>query len=528
MGRRKKGERKSGPPSDEDDDLPAHLQILDVRSKMRGRNPEQSEERNSGECNSEDRKSGGRRSEDRKSGERRSEDRRSGERRSGERRSGERKSGPSDTEDGAAVVTSDMEDGRAVGTARSNRTERKSGPSEDEEEDVVVAPSKGKLGRKQQPSPRPGQLGFAGVEDDGRAQSHFRGISSGAKAALRKKLELEHQRRAYLRGEGANPAEMMAASAAIEAAPPEAPASFVDVGVWLGELSATFAHDVREAARLQCGTADRSLLESLLALAGPRCEGMIAIYADAGEICASIGDGSRYGGWMAHGAGLRHAAFGLDPRCVGHVTSEDTDPLLAELSALWRSSLCVALGPIGLDYTVGDTDQCAAQRGVLTRLLALASAVPEKPLLICCRGGDAAEKDTAAMLQTHLACTQASTQAPTQALVCSSDAGMLWTHLFLARVPAFQVFDGAVTFTKAHAAHELAFDVPLSRLLLASSAPRHLPTQVAGSAGGRRRVCHPGHIFYTAERLVEVKRGNVALQEVIEASRANTRSVFGV
>ena len=41
----------------------------------------------------------------------------------------------------------------------------------------------------------------------------------------------------------------------------------------------------------------------------------------------------------------------------------------------------------------------------------------------------------------------------------------------------YQVFDGALTFAKAARLHELAFDVPLNRLLLASAAPRNLPTQ---------------------------------------------------
>ena len=110
---------------------------------------------------------------------------------------------------------------------------------------------------------------------------------------------------------------------------------------------------------------------------------------------------------------------------------------------------------------------------------------------------------------------------------------MLWTRLAgVARTsPAcaawrvFQVFDGALTFAKAKTMHELAFDVPLERLLLASAAPRKLPTQ---AAGGRRAVCHPGHLLFTAERLVEIKRGGVELRELVEASRENARHVFGL
>ena len=79
--------------------------------------------------------------------------------------------------------------------------------------------------------------------------------------------------------------------------------------------------------------------------------------------------------------------------------------------------------------------------------------------------------------------------------------------------------------TQAARLHELAFDVPLDRLLLASAAPRNLPTQ---ARGGRKSLCHPGHIVFTAERLVELKRGNVELQQLFEAARENSRTVYGV
>ena len=89
---------------------------------------------------------------------------------------------------------------------------------------------------------------------------------------------------------------------------------------------------------------------------------------------------------------------------------------------------------------------------------------------------------------------------------------------------AYQIFDGGVTFGKAVSLRELAFDVPLERLLLASGAPRNLPTQ---ARGGRQSVCHPGHICFTAERIAEIKKG-VELAALLEASRNNTRAVFGV
>ena len=39
------------------------------------------------------------------------------------------------------------------------------------------------------PSSRPGKLGFQGVEDDGAAQSKMKGLSSGARNSMRKKMQ---------------------------------------------------------------------------------------------------------------------------------------------------------------------------------------------------------------------------------------------------------------------------------------------------------------------------------------------------
>ena len=192
---RKKTERRTGR-SDDDDELPAHLQILNV-----GRDR--------------------------------------GETRSGERRSGERRSGEAVTE------VEERQGGEEPNLNHAPQTTRK------DTDKPLATEGPGKPPKKPSRSaPRPGQLGFAGVEDDGRAASHFKGMSSGARAAHRKKLEQESRRRAYLRGELPHAPPGLShgpsASADAEVAPPEAPAAFVDVGVWLGDVS---ARDVGEAAR---------------------------------------------------------------------------------------------------------------------------------------------------------------------------------------------------------------------------------------------------------------------------------------
>jgi TatD DNase family protein len=295
------------------------------------------------------------------------------------------------------------------------------------------------------------------------------------------------------------------------------------VGVWLSEVN---ARDVSEAARAKDSDSPQSvtsLLSSLRALAGPRCEAIIGLFADAGEVSPTVGDGSKYGAWLAYGDELQHAAFGLEPRCSGHISASESDPVLSDLLELWRSPLCVARGPMGLDYTIGGEEEWESQRHLFARLLSLGGEeVASKPLLVCCRGGDAAERAASELIVQSLQDARGGAARPS---VCCHDAGLLWSRLAAARLTPFQIFDGALTFTKAHTLHELAFDVPLDRLLLASGSPRNLPTQ---AHGGRRTVCHPGHITFTVERLAEIKRGGVEVTEVLEASRANARAVFGV
>lgn len=96
------------------------------------------------------------------------------------------------------------------------------------------------------------------------------------------------------------------------------------------------------------------------------------------------------------------------------------------------------------------------------------------------------------------------------------------------------MLDGAVTFSKAAALHELAFDVPTDRLLLGSGAPRNLPTQ---AKGGRRSMCHPGHVTFVAERVAEIKAGSSGLDaaelatsaaSLLTASCENAARAFGL
>ena len=394
-----------------------------------------------------------------------------------------------------------------------------------DEEEAVPSPRKSNskakpLGAK----PRPGKPGYEGTDDDGSAQSKFKGLSSGARASLRKKMEERNS------GEGEAPE--------LHPLPPPAPCSFVDVLIFPSEVlarKADYAEATQSAIRVrQPEGAGRSpamsVLESVNFLAGPKCAATIGCYWEVAEMDATAGD-VRFRAWesAAH-SGLRHAAFGLEPRGVATLgaaasaASEGTtcpephgdgaaeaseaafvedSPVLQTLVEAWASPECVAAGPFGLDYEADDLasdDQRAYQRLGL-KLLLRAAARTGHPIILTCRGGKAAaaEKDMASLVL-------ATSAQPGCRWVCW-EAGGLWARLH-AKQPscAWNVFDGSLTFSKASRdLLDLAFDVPLEHLLFASVSPRCLPAQ-APSAAGRRAVCHSGHIYHTAERLAAIRK----------------------
>ena len=162
------------------------------------------------------------------------------------------------------------------------------------------------------------------------------------------------------------------------------------------------------------------------------------------------------------------------------------------------------------------------------------------PVILTCRGGEAAEADLARLALAALAAApppksplpaprawQASTP-----LLCY-DAGSLWERLHLKRpFCAYLLLDGSITFSKApRELRNAAFDVPLGRLLLCSSAPRSMPAS-ASHEQGRRSLCHSGHIVHTAERVASLKSAGSetdaepSAASILAHARESARLVF--
>ena len=88
--------------------------------------------------------------------------------------------------------------------------------------------------------------------------------------------------------------------------------------------------------------------------------------------------------------------------------------------------------------------------------------------------------------------------------------------------------DGSVTFSKAKHAHECAFDVPLTRLVLETGTPTTIPAPVASTLG-REAFCHSGLIPYIAEAVARYRASSSldsTAETVARCAASNTIELY--
>lgn len=82
-------------------------------------------------------------------------------------------------------------------------------------------------------------------------------------------------------------------------------------------------------------------------------------------------------------------------------------------------------------------------------------------------------------------------------------------------------FTGLVTYASAEQIVEAAKVVPIGRLLLETDGPYMPPEPVP-----RGKVSHPGHIPIIAQQLANLH--GVSYSEMLQATRSNTRNIYGI
>jgi hypothetical protein len=89
----------------------------------------------------------------------------------------------------------------------------------------------------------------------------------------------------------------------------------------------------------------------------------------------------------------------------------------------------------------------------------------------------------------------------------------------------FFSFDGRLTHTKQKSLQELAFDLPLRRIVVESNTPFFPPVEVA-DAGGSDAASHPGHYLIVAHKLSSIK--NISIDEALDQLRKNMFDIFRI
>jgi Tat protein secretion system quality control protein TatD with DNase activity len=158
-------------------------------------------------------------------------------------------------------------------------------------------------------------------------------------------------------------------------------------------------------------------------------------------------------------------------------------------------------------------------------------------LLVSLGGADADDALFAAFLTHRDACVAAGASAVPAVFL---DPSPRLAAAALARTPdALVSVSGAVTHAKNVALLEVAFDVPLDRIALASEAPGKIPTRLVGRLGrlGKsaprnskgtktREWSHPASLAFAAEKVAEVKGRGVTAEDVVAAAARNARRAF--
>ena len=202
--------------------------------------------------------------------------------------------------------------------------------------------------------------------------------------------------------------------------------------------------------------------------------------------------------------------FGIHPHNAKYYTDQVEDRMLECL----KHPKCVAFGEVGLDYAKHSPSDEQTQKRVLAQQLGLA-VILGKPLLLHCRN---AEEDLLEALSVHV-------PPDWKIHLHCFTGGLEKSQKFLSRFSNLYIgVSGNVTFAKAHNVKQVAREVPLERLLLETDSPYNTPENLPKHL--RCRHNHPALVLYVAKEIAKLRQ--ISADDVLRASRSNTRTLYGV
>ena len=276
-------------------------------------------------------------------------------------------------------------------------------------------------------------------------------------------------------------------------APPWATVPFIDTHCHLEYILQRYSHQGSFGTFAEkCGYPDNF-------------EGCISTFCDPAAFSPSLGMWvellSEDGVW---------GTFGIHPHNAKYYNTQVEDRLLECL----KHPKCVAFGEVGLDYAKHSPSDEQTQKRVLVQQLRLAIAFG-KPLLLHCRN---AEEDLLEALSVHV-------PSDWKIHLHCFTGGLEMSQKFLSGFANLYIgISGNVTFAKAHNVKQVAREIPLERLLLETDSPYNTPENLPRHL--RCRNNHPALVLYVAKEIAKLRQINV--DDVLRASRSNTRALYGV
>ncbi len=196
-----------------------------------------------------------------------------------------------------------------------------------------------------------------------------------------------------------------------------------------------------------------------------------------------------------------YCAVGVHP---DNSQSLDSDPR-EELYRLSRSSKCVAIGEIGLDYHYEST-QREKQHFWLERQLEL---VEQADLPVCFHVRDAYE-DFYKIIKSNLSKIR-------KGAVVHCFSGSLETALQYIDLGFYISFTGSITFKNARKFPDIIRALPMDKILIETDCPYLAPTPHRGETN------YPRFVAYQAQKIAEIRE-----MDLMEVERITTKNAYDI
>ena len=196
-----------------------------------------------------------------------------------------------------------------------------------------------------------------------------------------------------------------------------------------------------------------------------------------------------------------YCAVGVHP---DNSQSLDADPR-EELYRLSRSSKCVAIGEIGLDYHYEST-QREKQQFWLERQLEL---VEQADLPVCFHVRDAYE-DFYKIIKSNLSKIR-------KGAVVHCFSGSLETALQYIDLGFYISFTGSITFKNARKFPDIIKALPMDKILIETDCPYLAPTPHRGETN------YPRFVAYQAQKIAEIRE-----MDALEVERITTKNAYDI